>query len=91
MKNNGHSFYISRVYRSNGQIDQTGLTNMANAWQGGMSHVDAYIFPCVTCSATPAEQVDATINAIKKANVKYGMIWLDIEIYKWSSSQTTNR
>lgn len=91
MKTHGHSFYISRIYRSNGAIDSTGLQNIKNAWSGGMSHVDAYIFPCVTCSTSPAAQVQASVNALKNAGVKYGMIWLDIEIYHWSSSETTNR
>lgn len=54
-----------------------------------MSHVDGYIFPCTTCSASAAAQAQQAAAAVK--GVKYGMLWVDVEIYKWSSNLQTNR
>lgn len=56
MKSNGYSFAIVRVYQSSGHTDPNGPTTIANAWAGGMSHVDGYIFPCYSCG-NPAGQV----------------------------------
>ena len=56
MKSNGYSFAIVRVYCSSGHTDSNGPTTMHNAWNGGMSHVDGYIFPCYSCG-NPAKQV----------------------------------
>ncbi|KAF8355286.1 hypothetical protein PRIPAC_96909, partial [Pristionchus pacificus] len=97
MKSNGYSFYISRVYRSNGAIDSTGVTNIKNAWSASLSHVDAYIFPCHSSSCPSATQqrltvqaVDA-VNAVKNGGTKIGMMWIDVEIYNWPSNQSNNR
>ena len=57
MKSNGYSFAIVRVYCSSGHTDSNGPTTMHNAWNGGMSHVDGYIFPCYSCG-NPAKQVN---------------------------------
>jgi len=53
---NGYSFTIVRVYQSNGQPDSNGPYTISDAWAGGMSHVDGYIFPCYSCG-NPAKQV----------------------------------
>ncbi|GMR58919.1 hypothetical protein PMAYCL1PPCAC_29114, partial [Pristionchus mayeri] len=37
LKSNGYSFYISRIYRSNGALDSTGVQNIKNAWSSGGS------------------------------------------------------
>lgn len=61
LKSNGYNFAIVRVYQSNGKCDVNGPTSINNAWNGGMSHVDGYIFPCYSCG-NPAKQIDDTIN-----------------------------
>ncbi|KAF8385057.1 hypothetical protein PRIPAC_74199, partial [Pristionchus pacificus] len=92
LKNNGYHFYIGRVGQSNGGIDKTGVQNIKNAWAGGMSNVDAYLFPCHSSSCGTAKaQVQATVNALKNGGAKFGMLWLDVEIYNWPSNQATNR
>ena len=54
---NGYSFTIVRVYQSNGQPDSNGPSTINDAWAGGMSYVDGYIFPCYSCG-NPAKQVN---------------------------------
>jgi len=88
MKNNGKSFGIVRVYQSNGKVDPNGPSSISNAWKGGMSHVDGYIFPCYSCG-NAAGQIDATVNNL--SGTKYGMLWLDIEgTQYWSSTASNN-
>lgn len=61
LKSNGYNFAIVRVYQSNGKCDVNGPSSINNAWNGGMAHVDGYIFPCYSCG-NPAKQIDDTIN-----------------------------
>ena len=56
MKSYGYSFAIVRVYQSNGVCDPNGPATINDAWAGGMSYVDGYIFPCYSCG-NPAKQV----------------------------------
>merc|ERR1712093_132686 len=46
LQQNGYSFGIVRAYLSTGQVDSVGPHTIYNAWAGGMSHVDVYMFPC---------------------------------------------
>lgn len=80
---NGYTFTIVRGYCSYGAVDPNAVSSIQNAYAGGMSHVDAYLFPCFSCG-NPAGQVDALISAI--AGTGYGMIWLDIEVYQWGDT-----
>ena len=57
MKSYGYSFAIVRVYQSNGVCDPNGPATINDAWTGGMSYVDGYIFPCYSCG-NPAKQVN---------------------------------
>jgi hypothetical protein len=70
LKSNGYHFACVRVYRSSGSCDPNGPTTINNAWKGGMSYVDGYIFPCYSCG-NPAGQIDATINCLKSSGVSY--------------------
>lgn len=56
MVNNGYGFAIIRVYQSFGQPDPNGPASINDAWNGGMSYVDGYIFPCYSCG-NAAQQV----------------------------------
>lgn len=57
MVNSGYNFAIVRVYQSNGHPDSNGPASINDAWAGGMSYVDGYIFPCYSCG-NPAQQVN---------------------------------
>ena len=48
-KSYGYNFACIRVYKSSGAVDSNGPTNINNAWNAGMAHVDGYIFPCYSC------------------------------------------
>mmetsp|Transcript_30474 Transcript_30474/g.85303 ORF Transcript_30474/g.85303 Transcript_30474/m.85303 type:complete len:216 (-) Transcript_30474:86-733(-) len=88
MVGEGFIFAIPRGYRSNGSVDPNIVSNIDNARSGGMSYVDTYLFPCVPCG-NPAGQMDALVDAISGSN--YGMIWIDVENYAWSSSLSSNQ
>jgi GH25 family lysozyme M1 (1,4-beta-N-acetylmuramidase) len=91
MVNNGYHFAVVRAYRSNGTPDPNGAQTINNARAGGMSNVDAYMFPCPTCG-NPAKQMSDTVASLKAGQAKYGMIWLDIEGPQyWHKSQQANR
>mmetsp|Transcript_18862 Transcript_18862/g.31557 ORF Transcript_18862/g.31557 Transcript_18862/m.31557 type:complete len:236 (+) Transcript_18862:231-938(+) len=65
----GYSFAIPRVYESGGYPDPNGPGTIADAWAGGMSYVDGYIFPCYSCG-DPAGQMDDTISYLAAHDVK---------------------
>ncbi len=56
MVNSGYNFAIVRIYQSNGHPDPNAAASINDAWAGGMSYVDGYIFPCYSCG-NPAQQV----------------------------------
>mmetsp|Transcript_22534 Transcript_22534/g.32930 ORF Transcript_22534/g.32930 Transcript_22534/m.32930 type:complete len:211 (+) Transcript_22534:39-671(+) len=89
MVSGGKSFAVVRVYQSSGHTDSNGPTTIKNAWNAGMKHVDGYIFPCYSCG-NPAKQMDDTVNALKNAGAKYGMLWIDVEGTSYWSSSTSN-
>jgi len=87
----GFSFAIIRAWMSTGAPDPVGPHTIYNAWDGNMSYVDAYMFPCYSCG-NPAGQMDATIATLQNYSDTYGMLWLDIEgpgTY-WSGDQGAN-
>jgi len=91
LKSNGYTFGVVRCYESGGRPDPNGVHTVANAWAGGMAHVDVYMFPCPKCG-NPASQVTQAVNYLKQYNTTYGMFWFDIEGPQyWSADQGTNR
>lgn len=68
LKSNGYSFAVVRVYQSSGHTDPNGPSSIQNAWNGGMAHVDGYIFPCYSCQ-NPEQQMDDTINYLSSHGV----------------------
>jgi len=78
LASSGYTFAIIRCYESTGQPDTNGPHSVYNAWDGGMSHVDVYIFPCPTCG-DGAGQATAAIQYLQSYNAKWGTVWLDIE------------
>eukprot|EP01091_Cochliopodium_minus_P000511 TRINITY_DN10467_c0_g1_i1.p1 TRINITY_DN10467_c0_g1~~TRINITY_DN10467_c0_g1_i1.p1 ORF type:complete len:232 (+),score=52.02 TRINITY_DN10467_c0_g1_i1:36-698(+) len=86
------TFTIVRGYESVGQVDSNVVPTVANAWAGGMSHVDVYMFPCPTCSESATNQFQDLYNYLRQNGVQYGQIWLDIEGPQyWSSSISYNQ
>mmetsp|Transcript_32873 Transcript_32873/g.57419 ORF Transcript_32873/g.57419 Transcript_32873/m.57419 type:complete len:207 (+) Transcript_32873:6130-6750(+) len=88
LKSSGYTFAIVRGYQSNGQVDPNAVNNIKNARSAGFSYVDVYAFPCVPCG-NAAGQANALVSALSGQN--YGTIWLDVETYNWSSSQSSNQ
>lgn len=85
---NGYTFAIPRGYCSYGGVDSNVVANLKSAWDGGMHNVDVYMFPCVPCG-NPKTQVDQLISALSGS--RYGMIWVDVENYKWTGDMAYNR
>ena len=81
-------FAIVRVYQSSGHVDPHGATTIKAAHSAGVKNVDGYIFPCFSCSDA-AGQVKATVEALKSTS--FGMLWYDIERYRWSTSKEANQ
>jgi len=44
-----------------------------------MAHVDVYAFMCPQCSGNGVGAVQALVNYLRSNNVRFGMIWMDIE------------
>ena len=83
-------FAVVRVYRSTGTVDPSGAATIKAARAAGIQSVDGYVFPCVTCAASPGAQVRAAVDALDAAGATIGMLWLDIERYEWSTNFTAN-
>jgi GH25 family lysozyme M1 (1,4-beta-N-acetylmuramidase) len=89
--NNGYSFAIIRAYQSIGQPDPNGPHSVYNAWDGGMSNVDVYMFPCPQCGASASDQVTQAVQYLQSYNTKYGMFWFDIEGPQYWNDQASNQ
>lgn len=91
LRNNGRTFAIIRCYQSNGRVDANCAQSVANAWAGGMSYVDLYMFPCPKCG-NAANQVNQLHDYLTSKGIKYGQLWLDIEgSGYWLGNQASNR
>eukprot|EP00005_Dracoamoeba_jomungandri_P002001 CAMPEP_0174250800 /NCGR_PEP_ID=MMETSP0439-20130205/847_1 /TAXON_ID=0 /ORGANISM="Stereomyxa ramosa, Strain Chinc5" /LENGTH=212 /DNA_ID=CAMNT_0015330963 /DNA_START=76 /DNA_END=714 /DNA_ORIENTATION=+ len=88
LKQSGYEFAIIRGFRSSGSVDPYVVKNIENARAAGIPYVDVYLFPCVSCG-NPGTQSAELLSAISGQN--YGMVWVDIEVYAWTSSKTTNQ
>jgi len=91
LKTNGFDFAVIRAWQSTGRADPACAGSAAAAWAGGLAHVDVYMFPCYSCG-DPAGQVQRMVASLRANNVKYGMLWFDIEgpgTY-WSGNTAAN-
>jgi len=86
----GFTHAIIRAWRSDGEPDPVGPHTIYNAWDGNMTKVDVYIFPCYSCG-DPAGQIKYTIANLTSFNANYGTVWLDIEgAQYWDSNTASN-
>nr|BFD87085.1 hypothetical protein StreXyl84_64860 [Streptomyces sp. Xyl84] len=87
----GVKFTIVRGYKSTGEVDPHVKATVANAWAGGMNHVDVYAFPCFS-KGNGAGQAKTLVQALEQTGTRYGMVWLDVEGpgKYWGSSQSAN-
>eukprot|EP00048_Salpingoeca_helianthica_P014577 m.222402 g.222402 ORF g.222402 m.222402 type:complete len:237 (-) comp16021_c0_seq1:138-848(-) len=99
LHSNGYNFAIVRCYESVGQPDPNCAQSVINAWNGGMAHVDIYMFPDPT-AGNPAGQVDSLVSYLDSHGIHirttppqtYGMLWLDIEgVGYWTGDQGANQ
>jgi hypothetical protein len=70
LKGKGFSFGIIRAWQSNGVPDANAVDTIVDAWEGGMSSVGIYVFPCYSCG-NGAGQIAATIKHLKEHNITY--------------------
>jgi len=90
LDSSGYSFAVVRCWESGGQPDPNCPATVANAWAGGMAHVDVYFFPCPGCG-NAAGQVRSAVQFLNSHGTKFGMLWFDIEGPQyWSSSPANN-
>jgi len=86
----GYNYVIIRCYQSTGKVDPVAPHTIYNAWDGGMSQVDVYMFPCPSCG-NPSAQVAAAVDYLNSYNAKWNMFWFDIEGPQyWSSNSDDN-
>eukprot|EP00008_Paramoeba_atlantica_P007023 CAMPEP_0201489764 /NCGR_PEP_ID=MMETSP0151_2-20130828/23601_1 /ASSEMBLY_ACC=CAM_ASM_000257 /TAXON_ID=200890 /ORGANISM="Paramoeba atlantica, Strain 621/1 / CCAP 1560/9" /LENGTH=158 /DNA_ID=CAMNT_0047875455 /DNA_START=254 /DNA_END=730 /DNA_ORIENTATION=+ len=69
-------------------MDPNCASNIDNARAANFPYVDAYMFPCYPCG-NPTSQMDTLVKGL--SGLDYGTIWLDVEVYQWSSSQASNQ
>lgn len=82
---------IPRAFRSSGTMDPNIIANLNNAHSAGFKYVDVYLFPCPTCSASAATQVDTFKKGMSGVKALYGTVWVDIEASSlWTGSLTKN-
>ena len=72
-------FAIVRCYRSIGSVDVACPGSVQRAWAAGFKHVDIYLFPCVKCG-NATNQVATLKEYVVQNNVKFGLLWLDVEM-----------
>jgi len=76
-RENDVSFAIVRCYESSGHVDSSAPATINNAWAAGLSSVDVYHFPCLGSPA--AEQIQASVNALRAAGAQFDRYWIDVE------------
>ena len=75
-------------------MDTTVCTNLNTAKSIGIPYRDVYMFPCPTCSASAASQMQQLTSYLSAncASAFSGRVWLDIEGSQyWYSSTSTNK
>ncbi|KNC50224.1 lysozyme [Thecamonas trahens ATCC 50062] len=68
------TYTVVRAWHSTGRPDTNAPGTVAAAWAGGMHDVDVYMF-----CGNPQGQVQDLHTFLSEHNVRFGMVWLDIE------------
>ena len=84
------TFAIVRIFRSTGSVDPAAASTIKSAHASGISSVDGYLFPCVSCG-DPEAQVQNSIEHLTSEGATIGRLWYDIEPFRWSSSKMSNQ
>ena len=88
--NNNVQWASVRAYCSYGSTDSNAPASIKNAKAAGISHVSAYIFPCVSCG-DGGKQVNDTVYFLNAKGASPDMYWYDVERYNWSSDLASNQ
>lgn len=87
-----YSFIIVRGYRSNGEIDSNMKNTVKNCRNAGFKAVHIYMFPCPRCRDSAYTQMTELLDYLRKNDVKYGRIWIDVEqSSRFWGSESSNR
>lgn len=80
MKERKVEFAITRVVTEMGDIDQRGITTLAEAYKAGIRELSGYIYPCISTSTfglsnslkckTPAEQLRVLMHEMKRSGAE---------------------
>uniref|UniRef100_A0A914QPZ4 Lysozyme n=1 Tax=Panagrolaimus davidi TaxID=227884 RepID=A0A914QPZ4_9BILA len=95
LANEGYSFFIARIYRSKGIVDDVGLENIARASEAGFHEIHGYFFPCLKseCRQSAAQQIDEAFTALEEEGLEIDKLWLDIQIENgsWGTDKKHNQ
>lgn len=90
----GMTYVIPRAFRSSGVVDDNVCKSLKHAKAANITYRDVYMFPCPTCSVSPAEQLATmTDNLETNCPAKWTKgIWLDVEGAEyWTGSNSKNK
>jgi len=93
-KSNGVNMLIARAWHSTGTVDTTACGTLQSAQSAGIAVRDVYMFPCPTCSASAASQVNSMVSYLSSTCpfLWSGKIWLDVEGSQyWLGSSSSNQ
>jgi GH25 family lysozyme M1 (1,4-beta-N-acetylmuramidase) len=88
MKTANVTFAVVRAWESLGDIDPNAVNTINAAIAAGYDHVDAYLFPCYSCSIAPELQVDKTLANL--TDTKFTSLWFDVETGGGNGDPTAN-
>uniref|UniRef100_A0A914CXT9 Uncharacterized protein n=1 Tax=Acrobeloides nanus TaxID=290746 RepID=A0A914CXT9_9BILA len=95
LANNNVNYVFLRVGKADGSIDNVGLQNIKNAYQGGGKSSQFEIIPFFAANGNidPTKQVEAIYAAINGLNldINFNQVFFDITSTIWSNDQAKNQ
>jgi len=91
LRSNNYGDFMARVWTRQGRVDQTGIQNIHTALNGGMTAF-SFFEPCVSCSQSASQQIQAAYNAAQQSQIRLGGIFIKVlnSLGGWSSSTSRN-